>query len=205
MIDWTPDKVQFMKDFIPGHTEGEIRAEFLNRFGIVLTEGAIGNFKHRHGIKSGTHGGCYLKGSIPFNKGKKMRPDVYERVKDTMFKKGQPPVNHREVGSERVNVDGYIELKIAEPNKWKLKQRVIWERETGERLTSNDVIVMLDGNKLNVDISNLRKLTRAELIRFNQMNYKSDDIEAMDAAVKLAKIKTRIGKARRGENEKEAR
>ena len=74
----------------------------------------------------------FKKGSIPPNKGKKMSPEVYEKVKETMFKKGKSPVNHREVGSERINVDGYIEIKVAEPNRWKLKHRIIWEQVNGE-------------------------------------------------------------------------
>ena len=32
--------------------------------------------------------GRFLKGHIPWNKGEKMRPDIYEKCKPTMFKKG---------------------------------------------------------------------------------------------------------------------
>ena len=35
----------------------------------------------------------------------------------TWFKKGHIPANYRPVGSERVNADGYIEVKVADPNK----------------------------------------------------------------------------------------
>lgn len=69
MIKWRehPEMVQFMMDYIPGHMESEIREEFNKRFGIILTEGQIGNFKFKYGIKSGTHGGCFQKGQIPKN------------------------------------------------------------------------------------------------------------------------------------------
>ena len=201
MIKWRehPEMIEFMMNFIPGHTEPEIKAAFLERFGILLNDNNIGNFKHKYGVKSGTHGGCYKPGQIPYNKGKKMKPETYKRCKGTMFKPGQTPVNHREVGEERITVDGYIEVKVAEPNKWKLKHRCVWEKETGEKLTTNDIIIMLDGNKINVDFSNLRKLTRAELVRYNQMSIKSEDVQVMDAKLKIAKIKARLGKARRGE------
>ena len=129
MIKWkkNPDMVAYMKQIIPGHEESEIRAMFLEKFSIELSESQIGNFKSKYKIYSGTHGGCFQKGQVPMNKGKKMPPEVYEKAKATMFKSGNIPHNHRAVGSERVNVDGYVEVKIAEPNKWKLKQRLVYE------------------------------------------------------------------------------
>ena len=67
-------------------------------------------------------------------------------MKRTMFKKGNKPLNHREVGSERINVDGYVEIKVAEPATWKLKQRVVYEEYHKVKLTSNDTIIFLDSN-----------------------------------------------------------
>lgn len=54
---WTDDMLGFMRDYVPGHTEGEIRAAFRERFGIVLTDSQIGNAKTRLGVRSGTCGG----------------------------------------------------------------------------------------------------------------------------------------------------
>lgn len=193
MIRWRehPEMVEFMIGFIPGHAEPEIRAAFLERFGIELKESQIGNFKVHYKIKSGTHGGRFEKGHITHNKGKKMSPEMYERCKATMFKPGQPPVNHKEVGSERVDTDGYVMVKVAEPNKWRLKQRLIYERETGEKLTANDVVMFLDGDKTNFDISNLVKMSRTDLVRFNQQGIKSNNKDVTLAAVYMAKIKAR--------------
>ena len=107
MIKWreNPEMVAYMKQIIPGHEESEIRAMFLEKFGIVLTKMQIKNFKINYHISSGTHGGRFQKGLIPHNKGKKMSPEVYEKAKATMFKSGNIPHNHRAVGSERVNVE----------------------------------------------------------------------------------------------------
>ena len=130
MIKWLkhPDYVNFLMEYIPGHEESEIREAFSKKFGIILSEGQIGNFKHTYKIKSGTKGGGFKKGMIPHNKGKRMPPEVYQKCGPTMFKKGNIPPNHREVGSERINRDGYIEVKIAEPRTWRSKQRIIWEK-----------------------------------------------------------------------------
>lgn len=196
MIRWSkePEMVAFMLEFVPGHSEQEIRAEFKERFGITLTEGQIGNFKNKYHLKSDTKGGCFQKGHVPMNKGQKVSADVYEKMAPTMFKKGDIPLNHRPVGSERVNVDGYVEIKVAEPNKWRAKHRVVYEEHYGEKIQKGEVIIFLDGNKLNLEIDNLIKLTRAELVRYNQDHLHCDNMELSLAAANIARIKAKIGK-----------
>ena len=105
----------------------------------------------------------FKKGSVPPNKGKKMSPEVYEKVKETMFKKGNSPVNHREVGSERINVDGYIEIKVAEPNRWRLKHRIIWEQVNGE-IPKGYNVQFKNHNPQDCRIENLYLICRADQI-----------------------------------------
>ena len=199
-IEWLkhPEYVKFMMEFIPGHTEAEIRQAFDERFGIVLTEANIGNFKYKYKIKSGTHGGRFSKGHTPFNKGKKMPSEIYERCKGTMFKNGQMPHNHKPVGSERINVDGYVEVKTKESKRWRLKQRVLYEQYHGVKLEKNDVVLFLDGNRQNFEISNLVKMTRAELARYNQDHFYGDDSDINRCAVGIAKLKTKVGELKNG-------
>ena len=193
-IKWLehPEYVEFLIGFIPGHSESQIRDRFYDQFGIRMNTSQIKNFKTRYSIKSGTHGGRFIKGLPSWNKGRKVSKTVYESLKPTMFKPGQMPPNYRPPGSERINVDGYTEVKIADPRKWVLKQRKVWEDHYKEKLTSKDVIVFLDGNKQNFNINNLYKLTRAELARFNQDHLYSTDPEITLAAANIAKIKTRM-------------
>jgi hypothetical protein len=200
MIKWLehPEYVSFMKEYIPGHQECEIREAFYEEFGIKLTEAQIGNFKTKHKLKSGTHGGQFVKGFTPYNKGKKMSAETYQKVKGTMFKKGNIPKNHREVGSERITVDGYVEIKVAEPNKWKLKSRVLYEQYHNITLKSTDVIIFLDRNKFNFQEDNLIRMSRSELVRYNQDGLYSDDPEKNMSAVLLAKLKAKIGEKRNG-------
>lgn len=96
----------------------------------------------------------FQKGRTPANKGKKMPPEVYARCAPTMFKKGHPSNNKRPVGSERVNVDGYIEIKVAEPNKWRLKHRVVWEQTNGPILPGYNV-QFRNGNRTDCRLENL--------------------------------------------------
>jgi hypothetical protein len=155
--------------------------------------------KDKYGVKSGTHGGRFEKGQPAFNKGKKMTPEQYKRCSGTMFRKGHSPQNHREVGSERINVDGYIEIKVEEPNKWRLKQRVMYEKYHNVKLTRNEAIVFLDGNKLNLAEDNLFCLTRAELVRYNQNKLRGEDSETGLGAALLAKLSTRLRRSIKGE------
>ena len=103
----------------------------------------------------------FQNGSVPLNKGKKVSPEIYAKMQPTMFKKGQTPVNHRDVGSERVNVDGYIEIKVAEPNRWRLKHRVIWEQVNGV-IPKGFNVQFKNHNSQDCRIENLYLISKAE-------------------------------------------
>lgn len=106
----------------------------------------------------------FTSGHTPANKGKKMSPELYAKCAPTMFKKGHIPGNHREVGSERVNKDGYVEIKVAEPNKWKAKHRVIWEAANGPVKKGYNV-QFKDGNPKNITLENLYLISRAQQLK----------------------------------------
>ena len=200
MIEWRneTEMTAFLLDYIPGHSLDQIQSEFKDKFGITLTKAQVGGFKSKHNILQGTKGGQFQKGQVSWNKGKKMTPEQYAKCSRTMFKKGQQVHNHKEVGSERISVDGYIEIKVAEPNHWRLKHRVIYEQHYGIKLSSNDVIIFVDGNRLNLDIDNLERLSRSELVRLNQDGLRGD--EAMNrSAIALAKLKAKLGEVKNRE------
>lgn len=153
MHKYTDLEKAFMRDFIPGHTYKEIQEAFIKKFNWDITVGQIKGYMANHKINSGTKG-HFSKGHVPANKGKKMSPEIYEKVKHTMFQKGHAPQKHRPVGSERVSRDGYIEIKVAEPDKWKLKHRVLWEESRG-KIPKGSILIFVDGNKQNVVLDNL--------------------------------------------------
>ena len=106
----------------------------------------------------------FQNGSVPLNKGKKVSPEVYSKIQPTMFKKGHSPVNHREVGSERINVYGYIEIKVAEPNRWRLKHQVMWEQVNGT-IPRGYNVQFKNHNPLDCRIENLYMISKAEQLR----------------------------------------
>lgn len=108
----------------------------------------------------------YIKGTVPPNKGKRMSKDLYDKCKATMFKKGDTPVNHRPLGSERITKDGYREIKIAEPNRWQPLHRVMWE-ETFGPVPHGMIVQFVTKDKYNVHPWNLELKSRAQNMKQN--------------------------------------
>lgn len=168
---WTEKEKQVIRDMYPDHFASEI-AQILGRtasqvqqcaakLGVKASAERIA----RSGRMSSQHPNViasqFKKGTVPPNKGKKMSAELYARCAPTMFKKGHAPVNHRTVGSERVNVEGYVEVKVAEPNRWRLKHRVVWEAAYGE-IPRGYNIQFRNGNRQDLRLENLYMISRAE-------------------------------------------
>lgn len=112
----------------------------------------------------------FKKGVAPANKGKKwsefMTKEGMRNSRKTTFQKGHPSINRREVGSERLSKDGYIEVKIAEPNKWALGHRLIYELFYGQ-IPKGMNVEFKDRNRQNIDPDNLILRTRGENMKLN--------------------------------------
>lgn len=98
----------------------------------------------------------------PWNKGVK----GLRLSPQTEFKKGQKGINWLPVGSVRVRRDkgkgqprAYI--KVAEPNIWKLRAVLVWEKENGP-VPKGFVVHHKNENSLEDVIENLCALTRAQ-------------------------------------------
>lgn len=164
-------------------------ADLLNKtFNTNYTKEQIKGCYSRFKLDSGLTG-QYLKGSIPFNKGKKK---YWVGGEETQFKKGNMPINHREVGSERISVDGYTEIKVSEPNKWRMKHVVVWEEVNG-KVKKGNCIIFGDGNKLNLDIDNLIKISRRQLVIINHLGLIQRDVELTKIGIAIADVKIKIG------------
>ena len=96
-----------------------------------VADNARANFTDDHPARKFT----FKQGHVPENKGKQqadfMTHEAIERTKQTRFKPGQKVWNAKPIGYERVNVDGYIEVKVEEPNVFRAKNRIVWEEHFG--------------------------------------------------------------------------
>lgn len=172
-------------------TWNEVAEEFFIEFGIRKTGDNLQGVANRRGIKTGRTG-KYEKGNVPFNKGKKGGFGGVE----TQFKKGQRPKNFKEIGSERINIYGYTEIKTQNPNIWRLKHIVIWERKYGP-IPKGHCLIFLDQNKQNLSLDNLSLVTRSELARMNQNKLFSSNPEMTKIGLNIAKIHSKIGERKK--------
>lgn len=180
---YTEEQDKFLKDNVKGISLKELVSKFNKKFNLNSSESAIANRKNKLHISSGITGGQFKKGNIPFNKGTKglMKPNK------TSFKKGNIPHNHRPVGSERVTIDGFIEIKVAEPNKWEIKSRYIYEKKYG-KIPKGYKIIYLDGDKHNLELSNLKLVTYAEELIMNSNKLRFNNKETTESGYLLAKM-----------------
>jgi hypothetical protein len=190
---FTPAEDQFLKDnylTIPakrmsvllGRSESGARQR-MAILGIVVPREVIEQFKKDSHFKAGL---------IPFNKGRKqveyMSTANIERTKLTRFVAGQLPTNHKPVGSERKCIkDGYIMIKVKEPNIWRLKQRVIWEDHYKQKLTAKQNVWFKDKNIYNFDISNLEVVTKEESVTRNSVHRYSPEVKHSFRLIKKLK------------------
>lgn len=173
---WTDAEVATLRERYPTTLTTTLSREM----GIPIN--AIHSCAAKHGIKK-THeykaeqarqashgiGSRFQPGTTPWNKGLKGWK-AGGRSAETRFKKGMPARNHRPVGSTRVTVDGYIEIKIAEPRTWAQLHREVWKQHHGSYPPPDQAVTFRDGDKSNCDIGNLELISRAKLMLRNSVH-----------------------------------
>lgn len=181
MLTMYPDHLtEDLLPFLPGRTVSKIIGKAslmgLKKSALFFSKPESGRISKINEIGVATR---YQKNCAGWNKGMKREDYLSEaaimKMKSSEFKKGQDPHNTVAIGSERMTVDGYVEVKVRHlkdgsgANKnFELKQRLIYEQHYGP--ISKDMIVEFkDRNKLNFDINNLELRTRRENLLANTM------------------------------------
>ena len=182
-----PDEIfKFIKKNYKGVGHKEMSSLLNKTFGTNYTQSQIKSFYGNHKLNSGLTGRFY-KGHTPANKG--MKGYHTPGSEKGWFKKGNIPVGHKPIGSERIdNKDGYTLVKTAEPNVWELKHRIIWEKENGP-VPEGHVITFLDGDKSNISLDNLALITMAESLHLTRAGLRSSNPEFTRTGILVAKVK----------------
>lgn len=138
----------------------------------------------------------FKKGNIPWNKGKKgcWSKDALERIRKAQI--GRKCWKIRNIGDERVNTNGYIEIKVCNSKKkyigWKLKHRILYAKyHPNEKIEKTDRIVFVDGNNRNFDIDNLALVTLREQLILKTFG-KPKSLEEGKIFISLAKLRAAI-------------
>ena len=190
---FTHEQLDFLRDHVVGRSKRDLTNLFNQHFGLDLPESKIVSCCKNHKFPPSGLDGRFKPGRTPFNKGKK---GLNFGGKETQFKKGYTPKNYRPVGSERINADGYAEIKIADPNKWRMKHTVIWEKENGP-LPKGYAVIFGDGDKANFNINNLLLVSRKQLLILNKKHLIKDDSELTKTGIIVADIYSKIGERKK--------
>lgn len=151
----------------------EYHEKFCSKFGRKDVSAVnLHSLRKRKGWKTGRTG-CFVKGAVPMNKGKKCPPGKggrHPNARRTQFKKGNLPHNTHYLGHERLSKEGYVEISIDETNphtgferRYVLKHRWEWEKLHGP--VPEGMVLKCKGDRLNTDPSNWELIPRALLPR----------------------------------------
>lgn len=172
---WNTERISILKKLYSDRTNEEI-AQILGSTPSAVSGKAfvLGLSKSKEFLFRCSSKTFFSKGHCPANKGLKQKDYMteaqIEKTKATRFKRGSRPKNYKPVGYERVNKYGYLEIKIADPDVFELKHRVVWKKVHGD-IPPGYNVQFKDGNKLNVSIENLYLINRAQQMKTENSFY----------------------------------
>ena len=178
---WSDEEKEYLKEVRKGKTYREITLEMSKKFNTEYTETQIAGAMKRYGYTSGVDN-RFKKGGTAWNKGRK----GYMGANKTSFKDGDIPYNWRPVGSERIKIDGYAEVKT-ENGKWELKHRLKYKEYYGE-IPNGYVVIFADGDKSNFNKENLIAVSRNKLRTINKYKLIKNDIDGTKTGLIIADV-----------------
>lgn len=171
----------------------ELADRFNERFGTELTAGQLTSLRKRKGWLTGRDG--------RFKKGQARVPGSGAKTPNaTSFKKGNRPANYVPVGTEITDGDGYLRVKVADPNEWEFIHRRTWEKHHGP-IPPGMVIRFLDGDKQNVDPGNLVMITKAEHVHLSRRGYNAAPDEIKPTLFNLSKLEVKLFEIQRNDEQ----
>ena len=195
---FSDEQERFIRKNVQGKSNKDL-AELINHtFGLQITIAQIKGWKANHKLSSGLTG-YFERGHVPINKGTKGMFNVGGNK--TSFKKGQPARNHKPVGTERIDRDGYVIVKVQDDGpwhkRWRPKHKLEWEKVHG-KIPPGFVLIFLDSNKQNITMENLKLVTQAQNLQLNRKQWRSEISEATLAGVNLTQIQAKVTKHKKG-------
>lgn len=188
---WTKEETEFLRVHYPLYSRRQLLDLFNQHFNLNIQIGQLRSCLKNHKITSGRTG-RFEKGKVPLNKGLN---GVTTGGIATQFKKGHRPKNYKPVGTERVDRDGYVLIKVSDTGawheRWRHKHKVIWEEVNGP-IPKGHCLLFLDRNKQNISLDNLQLITQSQLARLNQNKLLSDNPELTKTGLIIADIYEQI-------------
>jgi len=220
---YTKEQIEYLKKIADktDRTNKEITTMFNDKFNKNKSIASIVSLKSRYGIKSYTRKYTaeqldYLRELAPGRTHKEIHKIFNKRFKEKRsllsiksimhenhilldgtgrYEKGNKPKNTAPVGTELKKADGYLYVKIGEPNKWRQKHYLVWEKHHGP-IPKKHALLFADRDRENTNIDNLILISRHQLLILNKKGLIQDDKDLTKTAVNIAKIYEKISNRR---------
>lgn len=186
----TPEQQAYFAEVNEGRTREEVYALMIERFGTSPTPKQIRAYRRNHNMPCGVNT-RYKPGQPGATKGLSMKKYHTDAVKARYFKKGQKPWNTVPVGTEVVASVGYVKVKVAEPNVWRWKHRMIWEEANGP-VPEGMCLLFLNGDRTDVRLENLACVQMGTNTYLSNQGLLVGDPEITKAAVAIKELQRKI-------------
>lgn len=163
---------EFLINNVSDKNSSELTKLINKEFSLNLTISQIQRYKKHHKIKSGL---------------------------DTRFKVGHRPSNKQKIGAEFTSTNGYVYVKVKQPNKWIKKGRYVYEQAHG-KIPKGYCIMHGDGNKENCDLSNLILVENKDKLTAKNMHLLSSNYEVTKTGLLTAKLINTVSQRKRSIN-----
>jgi hypothetical protein len=157
---YTKEFEDFVRKNVSKYKKEEFRLLLQDRYNIQLSSDALRRYLNKHHIK-----GKYI-----------------DYKKNNVRDRGKCPV-----GAEQITKDGVF-IKVAQPDKWRRKSRVMYEKYHNCKLDDNDYILFLNGDRNDFSKENLFKSTNQEKCYLHNWGISSKNKELTKTGILSARL-----------------
>lgn len=152
---------QFVIENVSKYTREELRKIVQDKFNIKLSSEALRRYIFSH---------------------------CKEKWKDYDKEKVRKNIFRCNIGAERSSAGG-IFVKIGEPNRWRLKHRLMYEKYHNCKLRDDECIIFLNQNRNDFSKENLKKITFEEFMYLHNCGTFSKNPELTKAGILSAQLR----------------
>jgi len=188
----------WLRRYYPQFSRGELLERFNRRFKLDVDMGRLKALLTNNKILCGRTG-CFEKGHRPHNTGTK----GVMKANTGTFRKGQKCNTVKPLGHRRKDKDGYWWVKVAGTSPYtgadgyyRMLHVINYEQATGETVPKSHCLIFKDGNRDHCEYENLELVSRAVLVRLNQIGEVPPELR--ETRLALARLRTRMGELKRG-------
>lgn len=199
---YTKEQKEWLIAHVKGVTTFQLTEMFNTAFQLDLKRSQIRAYLKNNKLTNGIFR-QFKKGHVPYNKGTK----TVCKANKTSFKKGHVPANYKPVGSERIDEDGYVLVKVQDTGtwqeRWKHKGKIMWEKYHNQEVPKGYAVIFADQNKLNFAKENLVLISKKELLDMNRKNRFSRNSEITKTNLNISKLDIKLREIKKGLNSDE--